>query len=364
MAAETLRPDAQLSCSGLATCDFLEHDEDPDVSSVTINATGNNVNTEYGVDFPTPSGNPTVGAGLQEFRAGVEEFDSGQSGTPDARIELWENGALVRAGPNTPVSVYAVLAVAWNANELATADGSLVQCKVIGVKSGGSPSARNTVRIGHIEWNAEVDAGGQSIAVGQAIETDTASAMGKAKTLAAGLASDAETAFAMTFAKAKSVGQSLETDSGFAVSRAKTLLAGLASETDTAFAVTLGGQVIAVGLASEADTASVIGALKKAVVGIATENESAFSLDRLKGVPVGIPIETDSAFGLTPTKAALIGLGLETDSALALTRLKELGVAIAIETDTGQVTTFVTVTKPMILTGGLLDVGGVGKLGA
>ncbi len=157
MAAETLRPDGQLSCSGLVTCDFLEHDEDPDVSSVTINATGNNTSTEYGVDFPTPSGNPTAGADLQEFRAGVEEFDSGQSGVPTARIELWENGVLVRAGPDTNIEPYQVLSFTWNASELTTADGSLVQCKVIGKKTGGSGSKRNTVRIGHIEWNAEVD---------------------------------------------------------------------------------------------------------------------------------------------------------------------------------------------------------------
>jgi hypothetical protein len=158
--AETLRPNGELSDVGLAANSELDHDEDPDVSSVTINATGNNVSTEWGADFPTPTGNPTVGADLQEFRAGVEEFDSGQSGTPTARIELWENGTLVRAGSDTSVSTYAVLSFTWNANELATADGSLVQCKVIGTKSGGSPGARNSVRIGHVEWNVQYDAAG------------------------------------------------------------------------------------------------------------------------------------------------------------------------------------------------------------
>ncbi len=155
MATETLRPNGELSDSGLVANDYTDHDEDPDVSSVTINATGNNTSTEYGADFPTPSGDPTVGVGLQEFRVGVEEFDSGQSGTPTARIELWENGSLVRAGSNTNVSTYAVLNFTWNANELSTADGSLVQLKVIGTKTGGSPGTRNTVRIGHIEWNAD-----------------------------------------------------------------------------------------------------------------------------------------------------------------------------------------------------------------
>ncbi len=151
MATETLRPDGELSNSGLVASDFTDHDDDPDVSSVTIDATSNNVNTEWGGGFPAPTGNPT---GSQEFRAGVEEFDSGQSGTPTARIELWENGALVRAGSDTNVSAYAILSLAWDANELATADGSLVQCKLMGTKSGGSPSKRNTIRIGHMEWNA------------------------------------------------------------------------------------------------------------------------------------------------------------------------------------------------------------------
>lgn len=155
MTAETQRPNGELSDVGLVTNDYTDHDEDPDVSSVTIAAVDNNTSTEYGVDFPTPTGPPTVGAGLQEFRAGVEEFDSGQTGTPQARIELWENGSLVRAGTDTNVSTYAVLSFTWNANELATADGSLVQMKVIGTKSGGSPGARNTVNIGHMEWNAD-----------------------------------------------------------------------------------------------------------------------------------------------------------------------------------------------------------------
>jgi len=159
MATETLRPDGELSDSGLVANSELDHDEDPDVSSAVVAATGNNVNTEWGGDFPTPTGNPTVGAGLQEFRAGVIEFDSGQTGTPQARIELWENGSLVRAGSDVNVSTFAVLSFTWDANELATADGSLVQCKVIGTKSGGSPGARNTVNIGHIEWNADFTAG-------------------------------------------------------------------------------------------------------------------------------------------------------------------------------------------------------------
>lgn len=160
MASERQAPDAQLSCVNLVTCDVTEHDADPDSDNTCIAATGESVSTEYGVDFPTPTGNPTVGADLQEFRAGVEQWSPTQSGTPEARIELWENGSLVRLGPYFDVDTYAVLSFLWNANELSTPDGSLVQCKVTGKKSGGGPPARNAVNIGQIEWNVEYTAGG------------------------------------------------------------------------------------------------------------------------------------------------------------------------------------------------------------
>ena len=153
MSTETQRPDGELSDSGLVSSVVTDHDADPDSDSSVTAATGNNVNTEYGVDFPSPTGEPSIGAGLQEFRAGVIEFDSGQTGTPTARIELWENGTLVRAGSNANISTFQVLSFTWNANELSTSDGSLVQCKVIGAKTGGGPGKRNTVNIGQIEWN-------------------------------------------------------------------------------------------------------------------------------------------------------------------------------------------------------------------
>lgn len=155
MATGRVVPDAELSDVNLVASIIIDHDGDPDSDSSVTAATGNNVSTEYGVDFPTPDGNPTVGAGLQEFRAGVLEFDSGQTGTPQARIELWENGSLVRAGTDTNVTVYQILSLPWNANELATPDGSLVQMKVIGTATGGSPTVRNTINIGQFEWNAD-----------------------------------------------------------------------------------------------------------------------------------------------------------------------------------------------------------------
>ncbi len=79
------------------------------------------------------------------------------AGTPTARIELWQNGVLVRAGPNIDVTARSasqqVISLTWDATEILVA--AAVECKVIGTKSGGSPANRASVDIGAVEWNAE-----------------------------------------------------------------------------------------------------------------------------------------------------------------------------------------------------------------
>src|SRR3990167_1182665 len=134
-------------------------------------ASSNNVATDVRTSFPTPSGNPTVGAGLQEFRALVRK--QGGTGTPTARIELWQAGALVRAGSNTGVTSTSgvVHSLTWNANEIAAADGSAVECKLVGTQSGGSPSVRASIDMGAVEWNVTYTIAGAALegaAVGQA----------------------------------------------------------------------------------------------------------------------------------------------------------------------------------------------------
>ncbi len=61
-----------------------------------------------------------------------------------------------------------LLSFTWNASELGTADGSLVECKVVGTKSGGSPGNRNTVDVGAVEWNVAYDTGGTVTLAGAA----------------------------------------------------------------------------------------------------------------------------------------------------------------------------------------------------
>ena len=160
MATERQAPDAILAQTNL-TGVVGDIQDDPDVGDANwLTASGNNVNTDVRTSFATPTGSPTVGAGLQEFRAQVRQFDEGQGGTPTSRCELWENGSLVSAGSNTSVPDGGiVLSFPWDASELATADGSLVEVKVVGTKSGGSPGNRNTVEVGAVEWNVTFSAG-------------------------------------------------------------------------------------------------------------------------------------------------------------------------------------------------------------
>lgn len=160
MATERQPLDAVISSSGVTGATVANLQDDPDTPDGNwAVATGNNTDTEVYVSFGTPTGNPNVGADLQEFRAYVRQFDTGQTGNPNARLELWENGTIVRAGSEVSITgAGQVIALTWNANEIGTADGSLVEAKIIGTKSGGSPGARNTVDFGAIEWNVDYSA--------------------------------------------------------------------------------------------------------------------------------------------------------------------------------------------------------------
>ena len=160
MADERQSPDAVLASAELSG-GVGDIDDDPDSPDGNwMVASGNNVNVDVRTSFPTPTGSPTVGADLQEFKAWVRQYDEGQGGTPEVRIELWENGNLVRAGNDENVTTSGhMVSFTWNANELGTADGSLVEMKVVGTKAGGSPSNRNTIDVGAVEWNVAYTAG-------------------------------------------------------------------------------------------------------------------------------------------------------------------------------------------------------------
>ena len=161
MATERQSPAAILAQTNLSgvVADIQDDPDAPDANWLT--APNNNSNVDVRTSFPSPTGNPTVGADLQEFRFQVRRTAGSGTVDPTARAELWENGVLVRAGGENTVTsdVGQVFSFTWNANELATADGSVVELKVVGTKSGGAPAKRSAVDVGAVEWNVTFTGG-------------------------------------------------------------------------------------------------------------------------------------------------------------------------------------------------------------
>jgi hypothetical protein len=127
-----------------------------DYFQITITYQPAAVNTGARVSFPTPSGDPITGGGLQEFKILVRQ-KPGQTGAgPSATIRLYEtNGVspLATALAATQVSSQSgvVLSGTWDAALLTDPTGAKVECEVVGT---GQPGG--SLEIGAIEWNGRL----------------------------------------------------------------------------------------------------------------------------------------------------------------------------------------------------------------
>lgn len=179
MASERRAPDAllvQTNLSGVVG-DIQDDTDSPDANWLT--APGSNNETECRASFPTPTGNPTAGAGLQEFRALVRKTN--HSTDPTVTLELYENGALVAtlvSAQTVSSTSGVVIAGTWDASSLGTADGSLVEIRVVGTTGGGNPNNRASLEVGALEWNVEYTAGGGPLDLGSLSATATSSLSG------------------------------------------------------------------------------------------------------------------------------------------------------------------------------------------
>ena len=151
MATETLLP------SGVASSANLVNDTNvlaDDTSWAT--ASSNNSDSIIIVDFPTPSGNPTTGAGLQGCTVKYRVTANASSVTFDAYIleggTRLNGGAAVDSWTSTSTTE-ATREVTWDASILGTADGSAVQLEVYATKSGGSPSNRTAGEFQFVDWD-------------------------------------------------------------------------------------------------------------------------------------------------------------------------------------------------------------------
>ncbi len=157
-ATERQSPDGLLQQDNLsgALSDIQDDPDSPDANWLTYIT--DNVNTVTRVSFPTPTGDPTVGADLQEFKIWVRQQPDGAGADPTVRIELYENGSslgTILADTAVSSTSGAFYSGTWNANLLGAADGSLVECYIYGTAVGGGPSDRCTVEVGAVEWNVD-----------------------------------------------------------------------------------------------------------------------------------------------------------------------------------------------------------------
>ena len=180
MAQERLAPDALLEQTNLSGT-VADIDDDPDSpDGAWLTAPGSNNNTTARVSFPLPSGVPTIGTGLQEFRVLVRKTN--HSTNPTCDVELYESGVLVATLINDQAissTSGVVLSGAWNANLLTGSDGGNVECRVTGTVGGGS------LEVGAVEWNAEIDTAAPS---GSGVPALTLGASGEGRTVQNGFA--------------------------------------------------------------------------------------------------------------------------------------------------------------------------------
>lgn len=211
-----------------------------------------------------------------------------------------------------------------------------------------TPAAGQTIAIGQA---TETDVA-QPIAwapknrlVNQVLETDTAQAVAHLKLKALGQVLETDLAQPLAHAKVKAIGQCTETDTAQPIAWApKNRLVNQALETDLAQPITRQGhQVIAANQATETDTAQPIAwAPKKRLVAQVAETDLAQSITRVKRKTLGIPIETDLAQALAKRKLKGLGLTTETDLAqVILWSPKRRIIGQVVEVDLAQPVTIV-----------------------
>ena len=137
MTAETLNPDvliAQTNLSGSVT----DIDDDPDSpDGLWLSTSSNNADSIARVSFPSPTGNLTSGAGLQEFRSFVRVTANASNVNFD--LYLYENGAVLNGGApigsiTSNSTAGQLLTGTWDASLLSDQSGVNVEARVYATK--------------------------------------------------------------------------------------------------------------------------------------------------------------------------------------------------------------------------------------
>lgn len=175
--------------------------------------------------------------------------------------------------------------------------------------------------------------GGQTVAIGQASETDLAQALASSQALAIGQAAETDLAQALSSGAVVAIGQAAETDLAQALQSNQALAIGQAAETDEAQALS-SGAVVAIGQALETDSAQALTSAQAQAIGQALETDEAQAMAFVAPGIIGQAQETDEAQSLAGGHQLAIGQALEADTAQALTVIAGTSIGIALEIDT------------------------------
>jgi hypothetical protein len=172
------------------------------------------------------------------------------------------------------------------------------------------------VRIHAFSQSVETDAagvvtpaleGGQDVQVAQALETDAADASTPLRVYTTGQAEETDQGFGLTGLKSRSVAQVTETDEAQAVTRLKVLTLGQSEETEVAQALTVE---------------------HRATVGQASELDEAFGIAAPGRVPVNQAQETDEARQVTAPRLVDVVMAEETDVANPVAIVGRIGTGV------------------------------------
>lgn len=158
MATELLLPDAVVTATNL-TANIANLDEGVgSFDGVYATTQSSNANTLLIFSFPTPSGDLTLGAGLQTFRARVRK-NAGGGSNPSVRLEVRENGVLRANSTNTTVTSTTGVNITftWDASVLNLQTGVDVEIGIAQQSggSGGNPNNRRWIETDTADWTAD-----------------------------------------------------------------------------------------------------------------------------------------------------------------------------------------------------------------
>jgi cysteine-rich repeat protein len=176
-ATERLSPDAITASTSLnGTVTAIQDDPDAPDGSFLTQAGAVNTSTSVRVSFPTPSGLPTIGGGLQECRAQVRRSNAAGTNAcnPTVTFTIRDNGSVIATSAPLAVTdgTSQIVSFLWNAGSLNVANGSAVECQIAGAGCDGATG--HSVEIGAIEWNVDFTATPTATATATPVPTLTA----------------------------------------------------------------------------------------------------------------------------------------------------------------------------------------------